>query len=168
MNERGSRKIPVTERRFSGSKTTVGEVTLHVGPTMVSPPPLLTASSWTTAPLASEDVPGRPQMMIEVGDHQYAVPFYKPATETTMAQWPFPAPAAMRRGPPRNGTRAMIPGPCTSGYVPASAARCAMRMSCRRAKVPGGQGHGPADPSAPLRCRDGSFAAITRATAEAL
>ena len=38
MNERGSRKIPVTERQFLWVQDDdKGEVTLHVGPTMVSP-----------------------------------------------------------------------------------------------------------------------------------
>ena len=38
MNERTSRKIPVTERQFLWVQDDdKGEVTLHVGPTMVSP-----------------------------------------------------------------------------------------------------------------------------------
>ena len=71
MNERGSRKIPVTERQFLWVQDDdKGEVTLHVGPTMVSP----TAADRIVIDDFDgglrEDTSGRPQRMIEAGDNQ--------------------------------------------------------------------------------------------------
>src|SRR5687768_16447752 len=76
MRERTSRKIPVTERQSLWVQDDdKGEVTLHVGPTMVSP----TAADRVVVDDGEggfrEDVTGKPQSMIELGDNQYAVMF---------------------------------------------------------------------------------------------
>ena len=81
MNERTSRKIPVTERQFLWVQDDdKGEVTLHVGPTMVSP----TAADRVVIDDGQggfrEDPSARPQMMVEVGDNQYSV-LYNPLVE---------------------------------------------------------------------------------------
>jgi hypothetical protein len=114
-SQRGSRsKIPVTEREFLWVQDDdKGEVILHVGPTMVSP----TAADRVVI----DDVKGgfiesrdnRPQRMIEVADNQYAVlhnPLLK--AEGGFANGPF-RPNRNESKPLRNGTRAMIPGPCS-------------------------------------------------------
>src|SRR3954454_18095625 len=76
MSERTSRKIPVTERQFLWVQDDdKGEVTLHVGPTMVSP----TAADRVVIDDGMggfrEDVSGKPQSMVELGDNQYAMLF---------------------------------------------------------------------------------------------
>lgn len=74
MNERGSRKIPVTERQFLWVQDDdKGEVTLHVGPTMVSPTAADRIVIDDTEGGLREDTSGRPQRMIEAGDNQYVV-----------------------------------------------------------------------------------------------
>ena len=74
--EQRSRKIPVTDRQFLWVQDDdKGEVTLHVGPTMVSP----TAADRVVIDDGrgglQEDTTGAPQSMIELGDAQYAVMF---------------------------------------------------------------------------------------------
>ncbi|MFT4974569.1 MAG: major vault protein [Myxococcota bacterium] len=112
---RGSRsKIPVTEREFLWVQDDdKGEVILHVGPTMVSP----TAADRVVADDGKggfiESHATRPQRMIEVADNQYAVlhnPLLDPENDTPNG--PF-RPNRNESRPLRNGTRAMIPGPCS-------------------------------------------------------
>ena len=168
MNERGSRKIPVTERQFLWVQDDdKGEVTLHVGPTMVSPTAADRIVVDDGAAGFREDVSGRPQMMIEVGDHQYAV-LYNPLLENDGG-----ANGRFRTGrnetrPLRNGTRAMIPGPCHFWLRPGQ--RCEVRdaheLSASQYLVV--KVYGPVDPSAPYYDVTVRSAAITRATAEAL
>jgi major vault protein len=69
VTERTSRKIPVTERQFLWVQDDdKGEVTLHVGPTMVSP----TAADRVVVDDGEggfrEDLSGRPQQMVELSD----------------------------------------------------------------------------------------------------
>jgi hypothetical protein len=168
MNERGSRKIPVTERQFLWVQDDdKGEVTLHVGPTMVSP----TAADRIVIDDGSagfrEDVSGRPQMMIEVGDHQYAV-LYNPLLENDGGPNGRFRTGRNEARPLRNGTRAMIPGPCHFWLRPGQ--RCEVRdaheLSASQYLVV--KVYGPVDPSAPYYDVTARSAAITRATAEAL
>lgn len=168
MNERGSRKIPVTERQFLWVQDDdKGEVTLHVGPTMVSP----TAADRIVVDDGEggfrEDVSGRPQRMIEVGDNQYSV-LYNPLGENDGG-----ANGRFRIGrnearPLRNGTRAMIPGPCNFYLRPGQ--RCEVRdaheLSASQYLVV--KVYGPVDKSAPYYDVTARSAAITRATAEEL
>ncbi|HRI54747.1 MAG TPA: hypothetical protein PLW65_31635, partial [Pseudomonadota bacterium] len=168
MNERGSRKIPVTERQFLWVQDDdKGEVTLHVGPTMVSP----TAADRIVIDDGTagfrEDVSGRPQMMIEVGDHQYAV-LYNPLLENDGGLNGRFRTGRNEARPLRNGTRAMIPGPCHFWLRPGQ--RCEVRdaheLSASQYLVV--KVYGPVDPSAPYYDVTVRSAAITRATAEAL
>ena len=168
MNERGSRKIPVTERQFLWVQDDdKGEVTLHVGPTMVSP----TAADRIVVDDGTagfrEDVSGRPQMMIEVGDHQYAV-LYNPLLENDGGLNGRFRTGRNEARPLRNGTRAMIPGPCHFWLRPGQ--RCEVRdaheLSASQYLVV--KVYGPVDPSAPYYDVTVRSAAITRATAEAL
>lgn len=168
MNERGSRKIPVTERQFLWVQDDdKGEVTLHVGPTMVSP----TAADRIVIDDGTagfrEDVSGRPQMMIEVGDHQYAV-LYNPLLENDGGPNGRFRTGRNEARPLRNGTRAMIPGPCHFWLRPGQ--RCEVRdaheLSASQYLVV--KVYGPVDASAPYYDVTGRSAAITRATAEAL
>lgn len=114
-SQRGSRsKIPVTEREFLWVQDDdKGEVILHVGPTMVSP----TAADRVVVDDGKggfvESPDNRPQRMIEVADNQYAVlhnPLLKP--EGDYPNGPF-RPNRNESRPLKNGTRAMIPGPCS-------------------------------------------------------
>src|SRR5689334_20668500 len=74
--ERTSRKIPVTERQFLWVQDDdKGEVTLHVGPTMVSPTAADRVVTDDGLGGFKEDVSGRPQSMVELGDNQYSVLF---------------------------------------------------------------------------------------------
>jgi len=111
--ERTSRKIPVTERQFLWVQDDdKGEVTLHVGPTMVSP----TAADRVVIDDGEggfrEDLSGRPQQMVELSDSQYAVLFNPLAENDGGPNGKFRAGRNESR-PVRNGTRAMIPGPCS-------------------------------------------------------
>jgi len=127
MAERGSRKIPVTEREFLWVQDDdKGEVVLHVGPTMVSP----TAADRIVVNDGSggfrEDRSNRPQRMIEVRDHQYAV------LENPLLEVDEGANGRFKTGrnesrPLRNGTRKMIPGPCSFWLRPGQ--RCEVRDS---------------------------------------
>lgn len=168
MNERGSRKIPVTERQFLWVQDDdKGEVTLHVGPTMVSP----TAADRVVIDdgLAGfrEDTSGRPQMMIEVGDHQYAV-LFNPLLENDGGPNGRFRIGRNEARPLKNGTRAMIPGPCSFFLRPGQ--RCEVRdaheLSASQYLVV--KVYGPVDRTAPYFDVTSRSAAITRATAEAL
>ena len=168
MNERGSRKIPVTERQFLWVQDDdKGEVTLHVGPTMVSP----TAADRVVIDDGQgsfrEDTSGRPQMMIEVGDHQYAV-LFNPLLENDGGPNGRFRVGRNEARPLKNGTRAMIPGPCSYFLRPGQ--RCEVRdaheLSASQYLVV--KVYGPVDRTAPYFDVTTRSAAITRATAEAL
>lgn len=168
MNERGNRKIPVTERQFLWVQDDdKGEVTLHVGPTMVSP----TAADRIVIDDGEggfrEDVSGRPQRMIEVGDNQYAVLFNPLAESDGGPNGRFRIGRNEAR-PLRNGTRAMIPGPCNFYLRPGQ--RCEVRdaheLSASQYLVV--KVYGAVDKAAPYYEVTARSAAITRATAEAL
>jgi hypothetical protein len=168
MNERGSRKIPVTERQFLWVQDDdKGEVTLHVGPTMVSP----TAADRIVIDDGNggfcEDLSGRPQQMIEVGDNQYAV-LANPLTENDGGPNGRFRTGRNEARSLRNGTRAMIPGPCSFYLRPGQ--RCEVRdaheLSSNQYIVV--KVYGPVDDSAPYYDVTVRSAAITRATAEKL
>jgi major vault protein len=113
MSERTSRKIPVTERQFLWVQDDdKGEVTLHVGPTMVSP----TAADRIVIDDGNggfkEDPNSQPQRMIELSDSQYAV-LYNPLLEADQGPNGRFKPGRNESRPQRNGTRSMIPGPCS-------------------------------------------------------
>src|SRR5687768_9458531 len=112
--EQRSRKIPVTDRQFLWVQDDdKGEVTLHVGPTMVSP----TAADRVVIDDGEggfrEDLSSKPQKMVELGDNQYAV-LFNPLSE---AEAGTPngrfRPGRNESRPLRNGTRQMIPGPAS-------------------------------------------------------
>ena len=168
MNERGSRKIPVTERQFLWVQDDdKGEVTLHVGPTMVSP----TAADRVVIDDGDggfrEDTSSRPQRLIEVGDHQYAV-LYNPLLENDGGPNGRFRVGRNETRPLKNGTRAMIPGPCSFYLRPGQRAevRDAHELSASQYLVV--KVYGPLDPTAPYHDVTVRSAAITRATAEAL
>jgi len=115
MGERGSRKIPVTERQFLWVQDDdKGEVVLHVGPTMVSP----TAADRVVISDGRggfrEDRSGQPQMMVALSDAQYAV-LINPISDLKADDGPNGnvRPGRNESGPLKNGTRHMIPGPCS-------------------------------------------------------
>ncbi len=115
MGERGSRKIPVTERQFLWVQDDdKGEVILHVGPTMVSP----TAADRVVVDDGEggfrEDNSGRPQRMIELSDSHYAV-LYNPLADKLEDEGPNGRfrPGRNESRSLKNGTRHMIPGPCS-------------------------------------------------------
>ncbi len=168
MNERGSRKIPVTERQFLWVQDDdKGEVTLHVGPTMVSP----TAADRVVIDDGDggfrEDTSSRPQRLIEVGDHQYAV-LYNPLLENDGGPNGRFRVGRNETRPLKNGTRAMIPGPCSFYLRPGQRAevRDAHELSASQYLVV--KVYGPLDATAPYHDVTVRSAAITRATAEAL
>src|SRR3954452_11915081 len=108
VSERTSRKIPVTERQFLWVQDDdKGEVTLHVGPTMVSP----TAADRVVVDDGEggfrEDLSGRPQQMVELSDSQYAVLFNPLLESDGGPNGKFRAGRNESRAA-RNGTRAMI------------------------------------------------------------
>jgi hypothetical protein len=168
MNERGSRKIPVTERQFLWVQDDdKGEVTLHVGPTMVSP----TAADRIVIDDSDgglrEDTSGRPQRMIEAGDNQYVV-LANPLAENDGGPNGRFRVGRNEGRPLRNGTRAMIPGPCNFYLRPGqrSEVRDAHELSASQYLVV--KVYGPVDRTAPYYEVTARSAAITRATAEAL
>lgn len=168
MNERGSRKIPVTERQFLWVQDDdKGEVTLHVGPTMVSPTAADRVVIDDGVGSFREDTSGRPQMMIEVGDHQYAV-LFNPLLENDGGPNGRFRVGRNEARPLKNGTRAMIPGPCSFFLRPGQ--RCEVRdaheLSASQYLVV--KVYGPVDRTAPYFDVTARSAAITRATAEAL
>ena len=123
-------KIPVTEREFLWVQDDdKGEVILHVGPTMVSP----TAADRVVVDDGRggfmESTNTRPQRMIEVTDAQYAV-LFNPLKDRDEEREESFANGHFRpnRNEPRqlqNGTRAMIPGPCSFYLRPGQ--RCEVR-----------------------------------------
>jgi hypothetical protein len=166
MNERTSRKIPVTERQFLWVQDDdKGEVTLHVGPTMVSP----TAADRVVVDDGQggfrEDPTGRPQMMIEVGDNQYAV-LRNPLAEPEGAPNGKFKQGRNESRPLRNGTRSMIPGPCSFWLRPGQRAevRDAHELASDQYLVV--KVYGEVDKTAPFYEVTGKSAQITRATAE--
>lgn len=168
MNERGSRKIPVTERQFLWVQDDdKGEVTLHVGPTMVSPTAAdrIVIDDGTSG--FREDTSGRPQMMVELSDNQYAV-LYNPLLETDGGPNGRFRVGRNEARPLRNGTRAMIPGPCSFYLRPGQRAevRDAHELAASQYLVV--KVYGPVDKAAPYFDVTVRSAAITRATAEAL
>jgi len=118
MAERSNRKIPVTERQFLWVQDDdKGEVILHVGPTMVSP----TAADRVVVDDGQggfrEDTSGRPQRMVELSDSQYAV-LYNPLVEAEEGPNGRFRPGRNESRMLRNGTRHMIPGPCSFYWRP--------------------------------------------------
>ncbi|HEX2571353.1 MAG TPA: hypothetical protein VH877_17475 [Polyangia bacterium] len=166
MNERTSRKIPVTERQFLWVQDDdKGEVTLHVGPTMVSP----TAADRVVVDDGQggfrEDPTGRPQMMIEVGDNQYAV-LFNPLVENDGGVNGRFKQGRNESRPLRNGTRSMIPGPCSFWLRPGQRVevRDAHELASDQYLVV--KVYGEVDKTAPFYEVTAKSAAITRATAE--
>ncbi|MFT3770780.1 MAG: hypothetical protein QM820_35605 [Minicystis sp.] len=166
MTERTSRKIPVTERQFLWVQDDdKGEVTLHVGPTMVSP----TAADRVVVDDGEggfrEDSSGRPQQMVELSDSQYAVLFNPLGENEGGPNGKFRAGRNESR-PLRNGTRAMIPGPCSFYLRPGQRVdvRDAHELASNQYLVV--KVYGEVDTTAPYYQVTGRSAAITRATAE--
>jgi major vault protein len=164
--ERTSRKIPVTERQFLWVQDDdKGEVTLHVGPTMVSP----TAADRVVVDDGQggfrEDLTGRPQSMIELGDNQYAV-LFNPLSENDGGPNGRFRPGRNESRPQRNGTRSMIPGPCSFYLRPGQRAdvRDAHELASNQYLVV--KVYGEVDKSAPYYEVTARSAGITRATAE--
>src|SRR5207248_946340 len=166
MNERTSRKIPVTERQFLWVQDDdKGEVTLHVGPTMVSP----TAADRIVIDDGQggfrEDTTGRPQMMVELGDNQYAV-LVNPLLENEGGPNGKFKQGRIESRPLKNGTRSMIPGPCSFWLRPGQRAevRDAHELASDQYLVV--KVYGEVDKTAPFYEVTGKSAQITRATAE--
>ncbi len=164
--ERTSRKIPVTERQFLWVQDDdKGEVTLHVGPTMVSP----TAADRVVIDDGQggfrEDTSGRPQSMVELGDSQYAVLFNPLAEADDGLNGRF-RPGRNESRPQRNGTRSMIPGPCSFYLRPGQRAdvRDAHELASNQYLVV--KVYGEVDKNAPFYEVTARSAGITRATAE--
>lgn len=125
MGERGSRKIPVTEREFLWVQDDdKGEVVLHVGPTMVSPTAADRIVVHDGLGGFREDTTGRTQRMIEVNDNQYAV-LENPLAESDEGPNGRFKPGRNESRPLKNGTRKMIPGPCSFWLRPGQ--RCEVR-----------------------------------------
>jgi major vault protein len=167
--EQRSRKIPVTDRQFLWVQDDdKGEVTLHVGPTMVSP----TAADRVVIDDGEggfrEDLSSKPQKMVELGDNQYAV-LFNPLSE---AEAGTPngrfRPGRNESRPLRNGTRQMIPGPASYYLRPGQRAdvRDAHELASNQYLVV--KVYGEVDRTAPYYEVTARSAAITRATAENL
>ncbi|MBK9264522.1 MAG: hypothetical protein IPM54_32645 [Polyangiaceae bacterium] len=166
--ERTSRKIPVTERQFLWVQDDdKGEVTLHVGPTMVSP----TAADRVVIDDGlggfREDTTGKPQSMVELGDNQYAVLFNPLAEADSGPNGRFKNGRNESR-PLRNGTRSMIPGPCSFYLRPGQRAdvRDAHELASNQYLVV--KVYGEADSTAPYYEVTARSATITKATEENL
>jgi major vault protein len=166
MNERTSRKIPVTERQFLWVQDDdKGEVTLHVGPTMVSP----TAADRVVIDDGQggfrEDPSARPQMMVEVGDNQYSV-LYNPLVENEAGPNGKFKQGRNEPRPLKNGTRSMIPGPCSFWLRPGQRieVRDAHELASDQYLVV--KVYAEVDKTAPFYEVTAKSAAITRATAE--
>ncbi len=166
VTERTSRKIPVTERQFLWVQDDdKGEVTLHVGPTMVSP----TAADRVVVDDGEggfrEDLSGRPQQMVELSDSQYAVLFNPLAESDGGPNGKFRAGRNESR-PVRNGTRAMIPGPGSFYLRPGQRVdvRDAHELASNQYLVV--KVYGEVDTTAPYFQVTARSATITRATAE--
>ncbi len=166
MAERGSRKIPVTERQFLWVQDDdKGEVILHVGPTMVSP----TAADRVVIDDGDggfrEDDSGRPQRMVELSDAQYAV-LYNPLIEVDDGPNGKFRPGRNESRDLRNGTRNMIPGPCSFYLRPGQRVeiRDAHELASNQYLVV--KVYGEVDRSAPYFVITAKSAKITTATAE--
>ncbi|MCG3192947.1 MAG: hypothetical protein DIJKHBIC_02195 [Thermoanaerobaculia bacterium] len=166
MNERASRKIPVTERQFLWVQDDdKGEVTLHVGPTMVSP----TAADRVVVDDGlggfREDPTGKPQMMVEVSDIQYAV-LFNPLLEPDGGPNGKFKQGRNESRPLKNGTRSMIPGPCSFWLRPGQRVevRDAHELASDQYLVV--KVYGEVDRTAPFYDLTARSARITRATAE--
>lgn len=166
--ERTSRKIPVTERQFLWVQDDdKGEVTLHVGPTMVSP----TAADRVVIDDGlggfREDNTGKPQSMVELGDNQYAV-LFNPLLEADSGPNGRFKNGRNESRPVRNGTRSMIPGPCSFYLRPGQRAdvRDAHELASNQYLVV--KVYGEVDNNAPYYEVTARSARITKATAEAL
>ncbi|HMY19069.1 MAG TPA: hypothetical protein PKA58_22240, partial [Polyangium sp.] len=166
--ERTSRKIPVTERQFLWVQDDdKGEVTLHVGPTMVSP----TAADRVVIDDGlggfREDNTGKPQSMVELGDNQYAV-LFNPLLEADSGPNGRFKNGRNESRPLRNGTRSMIPGPCSFYLRPGQRAdvRDAHELASNQYLVV--KVYGEVDQNAPYYQVTARSANITKATAEAL
>lgn len=166
MAERTSRKIPVTDRQFLWVQDDdKGEVVLHVGPTMVSP----TAADRVVVDDGQggfrEDLSGQPQRMVELSDSQYAV-LYNPLAEREEGPNGRFRPGRNEQRPLRNGTRAMIPGPCSFYLRPGQRVevRDAHELASNQYLVV--KVYGEVDKSAPYYEITARSAAITAATAE--
>ena len=166
MGERGSRKIPVTEREFLWVQDDdKGEVILHVGPTMVSP----TAADRVVRDDGHggfrEDSGNRPQRMIELMDSQYAV-LSNPLAEPDEGPNGRFRPGRNESRSLRNGTRHMIPGPCSFYLRPGQRVevRDAHELASNQYLVV--KVYGEVDTSAPYHEITARSAAITTATAE--
>src|SRR5262245_36213980 len=164
--ERTSRKIPVTDRQFLWVQDDdKGEVTLHVGPTMVSP----TAADRVVIDDGvngfREDTTGKPQMMVELGENQYAV-LFNPLLEGDGGPNGRFRPGRNESRPVKNGTRAMIPGPCSFYLRPGQRAdvRDAHELASNQYLVV--KVYGDVDKTAPYYEVTARSAGITRATAE--
>ncbi|MBI2376217.1 MAG: hypothetical protein HYV07_19645 [Deltaproteobacteria bacterium] len=165
-NERGSRKIPVTERQFLWVQDDdKGEVILHVGPTMVSP----TAADRVVVDDGQsgfvEDPSGQPQRMVELADSQYAVLFNPIAENDGGPNGKFRSGRNEQRAV-KNGTRHMIPGPCSFYLRPGQRveARDAHELASNQYLVV--KVYGEVDRAAPYYEITARSAAITAATAE--
>lgn len=166
MAERGSRKIPVTERQFLWVQDDdKGEVILHVGPTMVSP----TAADRVVIDDGDggfrEDTSNRPQRMVELSDAQYAV-LYNPLLENDGGPNGRFRPGRNESREVRNGTRDMIPGPCSFYLRPGQRVeiRDAHELASNQYLVV--KVYGTVDQEAPYYTITSKSAAITTATAE--
>ncbi len=166
MSERTSRKIPVTERQFLWVQDDdKGEVTLHVGPTMVSP----TAADRVVVDDDEgglvEDVSGKPQQMVELGDNQYAV-LSNPLLEADAGPNGRFKNGRNESRPLRNGTRSMIPGPCSFYLRPGQRVevRDAHELASNQYLVV--KVYGDVDQAAPFYEVTARSAAIVHATAE--
>ena len=164
--ERTSRKIPVTERQFLWVQDDdKGEVTLHVGPTMVSP----TAADRVVIDDGQggfrEDPNGRPQMMVELGDNQYAM-LFNPLVESEGGPNGKFKQGRNEARAQRNGTRSMIAGPCSFYVRPGQRAdvRDAHELASNQYLVV--KVYGEVDKSAPYYEVTARSAAIRSATAE--
>lgn len=164
--ERTSRKIPVTERQFLWVQDDdKGEVTLHVGPTMVSP----TAADRVVCDDGNggfrEDTSGKPQMMVELGDNQYAM-LFNPLLESDGGPNGKFRPGRNESRAQRNGTRSMIPGPCSFHIRPGQRVdvRDAHELASNQYLVV--KVYGEVDKNAPYYEVTARSAGITRATAE--
>jgi hypothetical protein len=168
MAERGSRKIPVTDRQFLWVQDDdKGEVILHVGPTMVSP----TAADRVVVDDGNggfrEATTGQPQRMVELSDSQYAVMF-NPLADQLDGEG---SNGKFKQGrnesrPLRNGTRDMIPGPCSFFLRPGQRVevRDAHELASNQYLVV--KVYGDVDVGAPYYKITARSAAITTATAE--
>jgi major vault protein len=162
------RKIPVTERQFLWVQDDdKGEVILHVGPTMVSP----TAADRVVIDDGQsgfiESPTSQPQRMIELSDSQYAV-LFNPLSDRVPDEPPNGRfrPGRNESRPLMNGTRHMIPGPCSFYLRPGQRVevRDAHELASNQYLVV--KVYGEVDQNAPYFEITARSAAITTATAE--